>query len=129
MSVSLTDSLTLLAFKAGRSFRRAGTNFVDANPTKGAIILSNSDDGLLHFVWRERATGTFGEDLILFPGDAVFEKVAQAPGGRTFVLRFESSDQRHFVSRLDPARHVFDEDIVLDAGDATLSDARNSTIS
>lgn len=33
------------------------------------------------------------------------------------------------MSRLDPARHVFDEDIVLDAGDATLSDARNSTIS
>lgn len=97
MSV-LTDSQTLLAFKAGRSFRRAGTNSVDADLTKGAIVLSNSDDGLLHFLWKERATGTLVEDLILFPGDATFEKVAQAPGGRTYVLRFNSSDQRHFVS-------------------------------
>lgn len=102
MSVTLTDSQTLLAFKAGRSFRRAGTNFVDANLTKGAIVLSNNDDGLLHFMWKEHATGTLGEDLILFPGDATFEKVTQAPGGRTYVLRFESSDQRHFVSRLRP---------------------------
>ncbi|KAG6379328.1 adhesion regulating molecule [Boletus reticuloceps] len=96
MSVALTDNQTLLAFKAGRSFRRSGTNFVDADPTKGAIVLSNSDDGLLHFTWKERATGNLGDDLILFPGDAIFEKVAQAPGGRTYILRFESSDQKHF---------------------------------
>jgi len=99
MSVALADNQTLLAFKVGRSFRRSGTNFVDANPTKGAIVLSNSDDGLLHFMWKDRATGSLGEDLILFPGDATFDKVTQAPGGRTYVLRFESSDQKHFVSR------------------------------
>ncbi|KAG9315497.1 adhesion regulating molecule [Chiua virens] len=96
MSTALTDSQTLLAFKAGRSFRRQGTNFIDANPTKGAIVLSNSDDGLLHFMWKDRATGNPSEDLILFPGDATFDKMEQAPGGRTYVLRFESSDQRHF---------------------------------
>lgn len=101
MSVALTDNQTLLAFKAGRSLRRDGSNFVDANPTKGAIVLSNSEDGLLRFMWKERATGSLGEDLILFPGDATFEKVEQAPGGRTYVLRFESSDQRHFVSCID----------------------------
>ena len=99
MSVVLADRSTHLAFKAGRCFRRAGTNFVDADPTKGAIVLSNSDDGLLRLMWKERATGELGEDLILFPGDATFEKVTQAPGGRTYVLRFESSDQKHFVSR------------------------------
>lgn len=102
MSVVLTDSQTLLAFKAGRSFRRDGTNSVHANPTKGAIVLSNSDDGLLRFMWKDRATGSLGEDLMLFPGDAVFEKVERAPGGRTYVLRFESSDQRHFVSCIRP---------------------------
>jgi hypothetical protein len=46
----------LLAFKAGRSFRREGTQFVDASPTKGAIILASSDDGLLHFIWKNRTT-------------------------------------------------------------------------
>ncbi|KAI6028081.1 hypothetical protein PISMIDRAFT_62306, partial [Pisolithus microcarpus 441] len=86
----------LLAFKAGRSFRRSGSSFVDANPTKGAIVLSNGDDGLLHFMWKERPSGSVREDLILFPGDARMERVTQERSGRTFVLRFDSSDQKHF---------------------------------
>ncbi|KAF9219166.1 adhesion regulating molecule [Gyrodon lividus] len=109
MSVTLTDAQTLLAFKAGRSIRRTGTDFVDAFPTKGAVTLSNSDDGLLHFVWKERTTGNVGEDLILFPGDATFEKVSQAPGGRTYVLKFESSDQRHFFWMQDASTRRDDE--------------------
>ncbi|KAI6017419.1 adhesion regulating molecule [Pisolithus microcarpus] len=96
---TLTDSQTLLAFKAGRSFRRSGSSFVDANPTKGAIVLSNGDDGLLHFMWKERPSGSVREDLILFPGDARMERVTQERSGRTFVLRFDSSDQKHFVRR------------------------------
>ncbi|KAH7885037.1 adhesion regulating molecule [Phlebopus sp. FC_14] len=110
MSVALTDAQTLLAFKAGRSFRRAGTNFVDASPTKGAVMLSNAEDGLLHFVWKERATGEVGEDLILLPGDATFEKVSQAgPHARTYVLKFESSNQRHFFWMQDASSRRDDE--------------------
>ncbi|KAI6159705.1 adhesion regulating molecule [Pisolithus thermaeus] len=93
---TLTDSQTLLAFKAGRSFRRGSSSFVDADPTKGAIVLSNGDDGLLHFMWKERPSGNVREDLILFPGDARMERVTQERSGRTFVLRFDSSDQKHF---------------------------------
>ena len=37
------------------------------------------------------------KDLILFPGDATFQKVEQSAWGRTYVLKFSSSDQRHFV--------------------------------
>ncbi|KAI5117918.1 hypothetical protein M0805_001998 [Coniferiporia weirii] len=85
----------LLAFKAGKSQRREGTNFVDAVPTKGAISLHN-EDGLLHFKWRNRVSGEVEEDLILFPQDASFSKVTQAQGGRTYVLKFMSSNQRHF---------------------------------
>jgi hypothetical protein len=97
MSVDLTSTSgrTILAFKAGRAFRRAGTNFVDASPTKGAIVLTN-EDGLIHFMWKDRTTGEVGEDLILFPGDAKLEKVSQSSWGRTYVLKFESSDQKHF---------------------------------
>jgi len=51
----------LLAFKAGRAFRREGTNYVDANPTKGAIILASGEDGLLHFIWKNRTTNEFEE--------------------------------------------------------------------
>jgi len=34
--------------------------------------------------------------LIIFPSEASFEKVKQAAGGRTYVLKFTSSNQRHF---------------------------------
>ncbi|THH10460.1 hypothetical protein EW145_g1311 [Phellinidium pouzarii] len=85
----------LLAFKAGRSQRREGTNFVDAMQTKGIISLHKEDD-LLHFKWTNRLTGETEEDLILFPQDASFSKVSQAPGGRTYILKFMSSNQKHF---------------------------------
>ncbi|KAJ8502908.1 hypothetical protein ONZ45_g11324 [Pleurotus djamor] len=87
----------LLAFKAGRAFRREGTNIVEPSPEKGAVILTNGEDGLLHFVWKNRSTNEIGEDLILFPTDASFVKVPQATSGRVYVLKFSSSDQRHFV--------------------------------
>lgn len=47
----------LLAFKAGRAFRREGTNIVEPSPTKGSIILIIGDDELLHFIWKDRTTG------------------------------------------------------------------------
>ncbi|KAF4577121.1 hypothetical protein EYR36_005108 [Pleurotus pulmonarius] len=86
----------LLAFKAGRAFRNEGTNRVEPSPTKGAIILTNGDDGLLHFIWKNRSTNQIEEDLILFPTDASFVKVSQATSGRIYVLKFSSSNQRHF---------------------------------
>lgn len=51
----------LLAFKAGRAFRREGTNFVDPSPNKGAIIVTNGEDGLLHFTWKDRTTNQVEE--------------------------------------------------------------------
>ena len=50
-----------LAFKAGRAFRRDSTNFVDPNPTKGAVILQTGDDDLLHFQWKNRVTNEIEE--------------------------------------------------------------------
>jgi len=55
MPVTVTPD-TLLAFKAGRAFRREGSNVVVPDPTKGAILLTNGDDDLLHFVWKNRDT-------------------------------------------------------------------------
>ncbi|KAI8969614.1 proteasome complex subunit Rpn13 ubiquitin receptor-domain-containing protein [Trametes punicea] len=102
---------TRLAFKAGRAFRRGNTNFVDADLTKGAILLQNGEDGLLHFIWKNRSTSEIEEDLILFPGDATFAKVEQSAWGRTYVLKFSSSNQRHFfwMQDADPSR---DEEFV-----------------
>ena len=52
---------TRLAFKAGRAFRRGSTNFVDPDPTKGAILLQNGEDGLLHFIWKNRSNNEVEE--------------------------------------------------------------------
>lgn len=52
---------TRLAFKAGRAFRRGATNFVDPDPTKGAILLQNGEDGLLHFIWKNRSNNEVEE--------------------------------------------------------------------
>jgi len=49
------------------------------------------------------------QDLILFPGDASFVKVAESSSGRVFVLKFESSDQKHFVSLIYWVISVSDE--------------------
>jgi hypothetical protein len=50
----MSDSDILLAFKAGRAFRRENSNTVEPSPTKGAILLMNGEDGLLHFQWKNR---------------------------------------------------------------------------
>ncbi|KAH7924958.1 adhesion regulating molecule [Leucogyrophana mollusca] len=99
----------LLAFKAGRAFRREGTNYVDPHPAKGAVMLVNGEDGLLHFVWKDRTTGAEEEDLILFPSDASFAKVTQSAWGRTYVLKFLSSNQRHFFWMQDASTRRDDE--------------------
>ncbi|KZS93577.1 adhesion regulating molecule [Sistotremastrum niveocremeum HHB9708] len=86
---------TLLSFKAGRSFRREGSSFVDASPVKGSLELLRGDDELLHLLWKNRATGQVEDDLIIFPMEAQFLKVPHT-AGRTYVLKFSSSNQRHF---------------------------------
>lgn len=73
---------TLLAFKAGRAFRREGSNLVEPSATKGAILLQNGDDGLLHFIWKNRVTNSVeevgmhlflltGNILLSFPGPRI----------------------------------------------------------
>ncbi len=52
---------TRLAFKAGRAFRRGSTNFVDPDPTKGALLLQNGEVGLLHFIWKNRSSNEVDE--------------------------------------------------------------------
>jgi 26S proteasome regulatory subunit N13 len=114
-----THEKHLYAFKAGRAFRRGTTNFVDPAPEKGILSVRNEADGLLHLYWANRETQqvdlvkrirttartisrlsyeSYYQDLILFPEEASLIRVAQATEGRVCVLKFTSSDQRHFVS-------------------------------
>ncbi|CAG8715135.1 11872_t:CDS:2, partial [Acaulospora colombiana] len=52
-------------------------------------------------------------DLIIIPGDASFTRVTESSSGRVFVLKFESSDQKHFV-------RIQYEDLDLDSSQSVL---------
>lgn len=52
----LTERTTIVAFKAGRAFRREGTNIVEPSADKGAIVIERGEDNLLHFMWKNRVT-------------------------------------------------------------------------
>jgi hypothetical protein len=52
----LTERTTIIAFKAGRAFRREGTNIVEPRAEKGAIVIERGEDDLLHFMWKNRVT-------------------------------------------------------------------------
>ena len=72
----------ILAFKAGRALRRDGTNFVDPKAEKGAIILYDGEDDLLHFVWKDRTTGNIGEVCIVVgfhPSFRFSGRITEAP--------------------------------------------------
>lgn len=48
----------------------------------GLVYLQqSSEDGLMHFCWKERETNKVVEDLILFPDDAEFKRVPQCTTG------------------------------------------------
>ena len=52
----LTERSTILAFKAGRAFRRDDTNIVEPSAAKGAIVIERGEDEELHFMWKNRET-------------------------------------------------------------------------
>jgi len=52
----LTERSTILAFKAGRAFRRGDTNTVEPSASKGAIVIERGEDEELHFMWKNRET-------------------------------------------------------------------------
>jgi proteasome complex subunit Rpn13 ubiquitin receptor len=55
-AMPLTERFTILAFKAGRAFRRDGTNIIEPSATKGAIVVEKGEDDELHFMWKNRET-------------------------------------------------------------------------
>ncbi|KAI8803174.1 proteasome complex subunit Rpn13 ubiquitin receptor-domain-containing protein [Cladochytrium replicatum] len=79
---------------------RAGTcNFADGRVTpnndKGVISLGITEDGLFHFLWTNRQTGSIDLDLIIFPDEAEL-KIAGPPTARVYVLKFKTTGQKNF---------------------------------
>ncbi|XP_036334195.1 LOW QUALITY PROTEIN: proteasomal ubiquitin receptor ADRM1 homolog [Rhagoletis pomonella] len=95
-----SNSSNLVEFRAGR-MNMIG-KMVHPDARKGMVYLTQSEDGLMHFCWKDRATGKVEDDLIVFPDDFEFKRVEQCKTGRVYVLKFKSSSRRMFFWMQEP---------------------------
>ncbi|OAA66718.1 26S proteasome complex ubiquitin receptor, subunit Rpn13 [Niveomyces insectorum RCEF 264] len=95
----------VITFKAGQCEADTSSrpHKVKALPEPGFIFLY-AEDELMHFCWRPRSVPIDEAplNLVMVPGDGHFEPYEGVAGeassktnGRIFVLKFESSSQRH----------------------------------
>jgi hypothetical protein len=83
-------------------FRDDGSKWVEADKRKGLVQVKQSpEDNIIHFIWKDRTTGTEDINLMLFPDDASFRKVNEA-NGRVFVLEWTSTDKKMFFWMQEP---------------------------
>ncbi|OQR71247.1 proteasomal ubiquitin receptor ADRM1-like [Tropilaelaps mercedesae] len=97
---SSSQSKYLVEFRAGKCTRKG--KLVTPDKRKGLVYVQQTEDSLIHFCWKDRSTGATEDDLIMFPGDAEFEKVSQCSTGRVFVLKFKSNYKRCFYWMQEP---------------------------
>jgi len=90
----------LVSFRAGKC--TFANNTVTPIPKKGLVQLTQTPDSLIHFQWKDRASGTLEDDLIIFPEEAAFSKVAKGTTGRVFILKFKTSDRKIFFWMQEP---------------------------
>ncbi|KAK8733642.1 hypothetical protein OTU49_006403 [Cherax quadricarinatus] len=102
-----SSSKNLVEFRAGKMYMKG--QMVHPDKRKGLVYLYQADDSLMHFCWKDRGTGTVEEDLIIFPDDCEYKRVAQCTTGRVYVLKFKSSSRRLFFWMQEPKTDKDDE--------------------
>ncbi|KAK2646131.1 hypothetical protein Ddye_021326 [Dipteronia dyeriana] len=90
---------TMLEFRAGK-MRVEGKKVVP-DTRKGLVRIARGEEGLVHFQWLDRTQNVVEDDQIIFPDEAVFEKVNQA-SGRVYILKFNTDDRKFFVWMQEP---------------------------
>eukprot|EP01117_Protostelium_nocturnum_P012111 TRINITY_DN443_c0_g1_i2.p1 TRINITY_DN443_c0_g1~~TRINITY_DN443_c0_g1_i2.p1 ORF type:complete len:228 (-),score=65.60 TRINITY_DN443_c0_g1_i2:426-1109(-) len=100
----------LVEYRCGKM--NTGTNQqLVAEKRKGILQVLQTPDALMHFVWKDRTTGSTEDDLIIFPGEATFKKLKQVENGRVFLLEFPATSRRLFFWSQEAAVEK-DEDTV-----------------
>lgn len=84
----------LVQFKAGLLTLVDGKLVADKR--KGEMALHRSDDGLVHFSWRDLASQTAEHDLIIFPQDAELKRLDACKDAYAMVLEFSTSSRKLF---------------------------------
>jgi 26S proteasome regulatory subunit N13 len=88
----------LISFKAGKcviSERQSNGKFsVTPDKRRGTLSMSKSPDGLMHFRWTDRSTGTLEDHRIVFPDEVSFKKVKTGrETDRVYLLKFTHAQQ------------------------------------
>ncbi|KAL3533218.1 hypothetical protein ACH5RR_006739 [Cinchona calisaya] len=104
MSSSTTEAFphlqdVLLQFRAGKMCME-GTRVVP-DSRKGLVCIGRGDEGLVHFQWVDRSNNAIEDDQIVFPDEAVFEKVNQS-SGRVYILKFHTDNRKLFFWMQEP---------------------------
>ncbi|GFP82163.1 26S proteasome regulatory subunit rpn13 [Phtheirospermum japonicum] len=88
-----------LEFRAGKMLMD-GTRVVP-DSRKGLVRIGRGEEGLVHFQWLDRSLNVVESDQIVFPDEAVFEKVNQS-SGRVYILKFHTDDRKFFFWMQEP---------------------------
>ncbi|XP_014508640.1 26S proteasome regulatory subunit RPN13 [Vigna radiata var. radiata] len=83
----------MLEFRAGKMFLEGKRVVPDTR--KGLVRIVRAEEGLVHFQWLDRTQNIVEDDQIIFPNEAVFEKINQT-SGRVYILKFNSDDRKFF---------------------------------
>uniref|UniRef100_A0A0D9WKK7 Uncharacterized protein n=1 Tax=Leersia perrieri TaxID=77586 RepID=A0A0D9WKK7_9ORYZ len=86
-------------FRAGK-MSLDGTR-VTPDARKGLVRIGRGEEGLVHFQWLDRTQDLVEDDQIVFPEEAVFEKVTQSPG-RVYILKFRHDSRKFFFWMQEP---------------------------
>ncbi|CAN6547593.1 unnamed protein product [Malus baccata var. baccata] len=89
----------MLEFRAGKMVFEGKK--VAPDTRKGLVRISRGDEGLVHFQWLDRSLNVVEDDQIIFPDEAVFEKVNQV-SGRVYILKFTTDDRKFFFWMQEP---------------------------
>ncbi|KAA8522669.1 hypothetical protein F0562_009169 [Nyssa sinensis] len=105
MGSSTTETIpavqeTMLEFRAGKMFLEGKRVVPDTR--KGLVRIARGEEGLVHFQWLDRTQNAVEDDQIVFPDEAIFEKVNQA-SGRVYILKFNTDDRKFFFWMQEPS--------------------------
>ncbi|XP_019174994.1 PREDICTED: 26S proteasome regulatory subunit RPN13 [Ipomoea nil] len=89
----------LLEFRAGKMLMEGKRVVPDSR--KGLVRIGRGEEGLVHFQWLDRSLNVVEDDQIIFPEEAVFEKVNQS-AGRVYILKFHTDDRKFFFWMQEP---------------------------
>lgn len=90
----------MVEFRAGKM--QFDGKKVAPDTRKGLVRVGRGEEGLVHFQWLDRTLNVVEDDQIIFPDEAVFEKVNQS-SGRVYILKFNTDDRKFFFWMQEPS--------------------------